>query len=66
MDFVPPEQRDQEVPCHHIPLDQSGETLDSATHYDNQQELEEKLKGWLRQMIGKIEAQRAAAAVANE
>jgi hypothetical protein len=66
MDFVPPEQRDQEVPCHHIPLDQSGETLDSATHYDNQQELEEKLKCWLRQMIGKIEAQRAAAVVANK
>ena len=66
MDFVPPEQRDQDVPCHHIPLDQGGETLDSAARYDNQQELEDKLRAWLRQMIARIEAQRAVTPVTSK
>jgi len=66
MDFVPSDQRDQEVPCHHIPLNPKGETLDSATRYENQQELEDKLRDWLRQTIAHIEAQRAAAATLNK
>ena len=66
MDFVPPEQRDQEVPCHHIPLNKTGETLESAAHYENQQELEEKLREWLRQTIAKLEAQRASAVAASK
>ena len=59
LDFVPPEQRGEEVPCHHIPLNETGETLDSAGRYENQQEMEEKLKLWLREMIARIEARRA-------
>ena len=60
IDFVPAEERAAEVPCHHIQLNASGETVDSVNRYDHQQELEEKVKGWLRAAIQRIEAQRAA------
>src|SRR5581483_2439435 len=66
MDFVPADQRDQQVPCHHIPLNDTGETLDSATRYENQQELEEKLMNWLRQTIAELEAQRASQKAVNQ
>ncbi len=60
MDFVPPEQRGTEVPCHHIPLNAKGETVDSVDRLNNQQELEEKVREWLKEMIGRLEARRAA------
>jgi len=60
IDFVPPGEREAEVPCHHIPLNSVGETVDSANCCDNQQALEEKVKQWLRTTIQRIEAQRAA------
>ena len=59
IDFVPPQEREAEVPCHHIPLNVQGETVDAVKRYDNQQELEEKVKQWLRATIQLIEAQRA-------
>jgi hypothetical protein len=61
IDFVPEQERDAEVPCHHIPLNPKGETVDTVNRYDNQQELEEKLKQWLRAAIERIEKQRVAA-----
>jgi len=60
IDFVPSKERAAEVPCHHIQLNDKGETVDSVNRYDNQQELEEKVKQWLRAAIARIEAQRAA------
>ncbi len=60
IDFVPPQERETEVPCHHIPLNARGETVDSVNRYDHQQELEEKVKQWLRATIRRLEAQRAA------
>ncbi len=60
MDFVPSEERGTEIPCHHIPLNTQGETVDSVNRYDNQQELEEKVREWLKAMIARLEARRAA------
>jgi hypothetical protein len=59
INFVPERERDAEVPCHHIPLNTKGETVDTVNRYDHQQELEEKVKQWLRATIKKIEEQRA-------
>lgn len=61
IDFVPPAERAAEVPCHHIPLTPNGETVDTANRCDHQQELEEKVKEWLRATIQRLEVQRAAA-----
>jgi hypothetical protein len=64
MDFVPESAHQENIPCHHIPLNTKGETVDSVERYDNQQEVEEKLKQWLRDAIARLEAQRAGKASA--
>src|SRR5437588_10915530 len=58
MDFVPEEQRTESVPCHHIPLNERGETVESLEWDENQQRLEGTVKGWLRKTIDKLEESR--------
>lgn len=60
--FVPPEGQATFVPCHHIPLNEAGETITELELEDNQHKLEESVKGWLRARIREIEEQRAATA----
>ena len=59
MQFVPPDRRDSEVPCHYIPLNERGETVASLEREDNQAKLETTLKEWLRAKIRQIEEERA-------
>ena len=59
MQLVPPEFRSESIPCHHIPLNQSGETVSALEGRGDQQELEDALKTWLRTTIEKIERERA-------
>ena len=61
-DFVPDAERAESVPCHHIPLDAEGETVEELELADNQQLLEEKVKAWLRARISELEAERSRAA----
>ena len=65
MGFVPIEHREEKVPCHFIPLNESGETIDNLESKDNQQKLEEALKTWLRVKIKKVEAVRLAMQITN-
>lgn len=58
INFVPTEHSQERVPCHFIPLNETGETVDSIELEDNQQKLEGVLKAWLRSKIMKIEAAR--------
>jgi hypothetical protein len=58
-DFVPAERQGENVPCHHIPLNRAGETVDTMERQYNQLELEEAVKSWLRATIQRIEQQRA-------
>lgn len=60
IDFVPANRRSEEIPCHFIPLNDSGETLEQLEAEDNQQRLEEALKAWLRAKIKEIEDVRLA------
>jgi hypothetical protein len=60
IDFVPPDARAQIVPCHHIPLDAAGTTVEELEDSENQQKLEESVKQWLRARIRQIEQARAA------
>ena len=55
IDVVPTERRQEKVPCHFIPLNASGVTIDNLESEDNQQKLEETLKTWLRAKIKKTE-----------
>lgn len=57
-DFVPGDARDENIPCHFIPLNQQGETVDSLERQADQLELEETLKNWLRSTIARLECER--------
>lgn len=58
IDFVPSDRRSEEIPCHFIPLNESGETLEQLESEDDQQKLEKALTAWLRAKIKEIEAAR--------
>jgi hypothetical protein len=57
-DFVPQESREESIPCHFIPLNNIGETVDSLERQSHQLELEEALKKWLRATIARLESDR--------
>jgi hypothetical protein len=58
MQFVPVDARTEQVPCIHIPLSPTGETIASLYRLGTQQELEEALGAWLRATIRRLEAKK--------
>jgi hypothetical protein len=58
MEFVPEDSRVSAMPCHHIPLDPSGQTVEALEEAQNQSGMQEAVKTWLRQTISRIETQR--------
>ena len=56
-DFVPPDKRSEELPCHAIPLNAAGDTVESLE--DNQPKTEAALKGWMRARIKELESVRS-------
>jgi len=61
-DFVPQKSQEENIPCHHIPLNPQGETVYTMERQREQIELEEAVKNWLRETIRRIERERAAKA----
>jgi hypothetical protein len=59
LEFVSPENRTTEVPCHFIPLNTDGETIEDLELQDNQAKLEREVESWLREKIRQIEEERA-------
>lgn len=55
LDFVPAEARTEDVPCHHIPLNAEGETIDELEWKEDQRYTEETLKNWLHSTISRLE-----------
>ena len=64
IDFVSPEHKAAEVPCHFIPLNDAGETIDGLEAEDNEAKLERKVSDWLRARIREIEKGGSKQAVA--
>jgi hypothetical protein len=60
LDFVSPEHRIEEVPCHFIPLNTDGDTIEDLELQDNQAKLEREVSEWLRARIKQIEDERSA------
>lgn len=56
IDFVPPQLRSSDVPCHRIALNDAGETVEDFELKDNQVKSEEALKNWLRKQISLLQA----------
>lgn len=60
IDFVSPEHQSETIPCHHIPLNEAGDTIEDLEASDSQSKLEEAVKGWLRAKISVLERQRVS------
>ena len=55
LDFVAPEHRTDTVPCHYIPLDEAGQTVEDLEAEDNEAKLERLVRDWLRSRIQELE-----------
>ena len=53
LNFVPQESRHETLPCHHIPLNEKGETI--ATLERDRDKVEPALRNWLVRTIEKLE-----------
>ena len=60
IDFVPVSSRNENIPCHHIPLNPEGETVASLVEGYNQARLEGTAISWLKAVIARIEQERQA------
>jgi hypothetical protein len=54
---VPPDLRDEQVPCRFIELSASGVTVDSLYRHGTSAETEETLRKWLHDRIHELEAE---------
>jgi hypothetical protein len=61
MQAVPPEKREEKIPCRFIPLNEQGETIDSLYRSGTREELESALRYWLTREIEKLEKEHAQA-----
>jgi hypothetical protein len=57
LDFVPQDKRLEQIPCHHSPLNEAGDTVESLEPDGNEDKLEEALKLWLRTKIDELKKQ---------
>ena len=64
LDFVDAEHQLEAIPCHFIPLNRSGETIDSLELDQDEERLQRKLEDWLRVTIHDIEEKRSELAMA--
>jgi hypothetical protein len=60
--FVPPELREEQVPCRFVQLTSEGVTVDSLYRYGTQPETEEALRKWLQQRIHELSDELSEAA----
>jgi len=56
IEFVPRDKQDEELPCHFIPLNATGDTVEDLD--GNEAKLQEALKEWMREKIREIKAAR--------
>ncbi len=57
MQFVPPNKRAERVPCRHIPMTSSGDTLLHLYRGATQEEIENTLANWLKETIAKLQSE---------
>jgi hypothetical protein len=55
LDFVPEQSRQEAIPCRHIPLDESGETLETLYTTATNEEIQKTLREWLLKTIAGLE-----------
>lgn len=55
--FVPEEQKSSATPCHHIPLNEQGDTVASIYETGDQHKLDDVLRAWLEATINRLKAE---------
>ncbi len=60
MEFVPPEHRDKQEPCHYIPLNERGDTVASLSAQGNHDRLQDAVLHWLKTTVARLESETAA------
>ena len=61
INFVPPEKRGEMVPCHHIPLNERGDTVATLRGPGDAPDVKEAVLGWLWKKIEELEGTPAPA-----
>lgn len=64
MPYVPQESRGESVPCHHIPLDDKGNTIQNLDRGYNRNSVEQAVINWLKGRIAELEAELASSETA--
>ena len=59
LDFVAPEHRAETVPCHYIPLDKAGDTIEELESEGDELRARTLVRNWLRTQINRIGTERA-------
>jgi hypothetical protein len=59
LEFVGPKERSQPVPCHFIPLNDAGNTIEALELEGNELKMERAVKNWLQGKISQIETERS-------
>ena len=62
MEFVPEDKQGESVPCHHIPLNDRGETLAAMEGFGRDLQVQDATREWLHNKIAELEERVAAAA----
>lgn len=57
LDFVRPADRSQPIPCHFIPLNDAGSTIEKFEMEGNEPRMTNAVKSWLRGKISQLEAE---------
>lgn len=56
LDFVGPEDRSQPVPCHFIPLNETGNTIEELEMAGSESKMQNVVKSWLQGKISQLES----------
>jgi hypothetical protein len=54
IEFVSPDHRTDAVPCHHIPLNELGTTIEDLEEREQEAEAERLVKNWLQSRINEL------------
>lgn len=58
LDFVAPEHRSETVPCHYIPLDKAGDTIEELESEGKELRAQNLVREWLRTQINRLGTER--------
>jgi len=55
IEHVPQRHKDEEIPCHHIPLNVEGTTIEDLNRGSRREDVEQALLEWIRATIKRLE-----------